>query len=285
MCGQLMTVIEKLRILRDVVGIPDSEYWEQLDRPGCTKWQYYKDHIHFADAFIRLGHYSSFDRERKQWDMLPLLSLEVNPNKHSEKLWFKKLMELIREWCCSGHLRKVDYAVDIPVAPGKVQIFQSRKERGLHKGTRYFGQRNKHGYCKIYDKQKEQELDYPLTRVEHTVRVDEPISLESVMLLDEKTLKIENTSELNGTDLFIVESIRRMRANGIECDDIVQKLGRKKMEKLEKHITGDYVPLDYGDYYNDLLIGIRELFYIDDTSSDIITDSEGFLQVASDFEF
>lgn len=275
MCGNLDTALEQIRKIKLECAIPDEEYWESLDRPGCTKWQFYRHHVHMADAYVRMGHYQTYLRELKKWEVLPLISIEVNPNKHHDKNWFKMLMAFVREWCASGFLKRYDYAVDIPMSLDSVQVFQSRKERGLHKGTRYYGQRNKHGYCKIYDKQKEQGLESCLTRVEHTLRADTVVSLEKVMILDPKSIRIENENELNGTDKGIVESIRRMRTNGIECDDILQMFGRRKMEKLEKHITGNYVPLEYGDYLTYLLGEIRKLFNL----VDIIPDKDGFLQV------
>ena len=164
-----ISVESAIEILHNL-GSCRNTYWERLNCSSCAKWSFYQNHIHFDDGmYIKVGHYTEYDKTKKKFHLLPMLCLEVNPNKHYEKESFKEILSFLKEYCNSGTLIRYDYAIDIPLDISKVKIFNTRKEKGLYKGTFYYGQRNTHGFCKIYDKGKESGLDSSLTRVEHTL--------------------------------------------------------------------------------------------------------------------
>ncbi|EOJ4528197.1 hypothetical protein ACKKL3_004419, partial [Shigella flexneri] len=105
-----------------------------------------------------------------------MMRFKINPNKHIGSPAVQVVLDFIREWCTDGYLVRWDYAIDVPVKIADVMVIGSRKEKGLYKGTRYYGQRHKHGYLKVYDKQREQGLDDVLTRIEYTFEAGLPLS-------------------------------------------------------------------------------------------------------------
>lgn len=255
--------LDEIRKLHELY--PEIRYDEHLNRPCSSRYDYFKDGIAIGGAYIEFGKYTDYDRLTKTFRLLDQVQLRVNPNKYMCEPWFRSLLRLIWDNCSGGWLRKYDYAVDIPLPPSKVQVCRSRKEPGLYKGTRYFGQQGRHGYCKVYDKQKELERKGekipPLTRVEHTQMVGKPQSLEEVFILSETVLK-DDLSGLNDTDRAIVSMYRELKALGSNYE---LSLGRGKMDKLKDYITGNYVALDYGDILNQLLSRITFAFGVSDS--------------------
>lgn len=257
---------------------PDVRYQEHLGRAPHSKWDYYLDGVAIGGAYVSAGKYTNYDKVSKTFDLLPMFELRVNPNKYWHEAWFQELLTELLKNASSGMLRKYDYAVDIPKEPRLVKVLDSKKEPGLYKGTRYYGQDGRHGYLKVYDKQKDmkrQKVDIPpLTRVEHTLFASKEPSLEKVYVLESESLKTDY-SALNDTDTAIVEMYLQLKALG--CDYPL-RLGRGKSDKLKEYISGQYALLDYGDILSTLLENIRRVF----KAMDIVTDDDGFMQVSED---
>lgn len=272
-------VIEKIREIHE--KYPDVRYDEHLGRAPHSKYDYYCDGIVLGGAYVSVGKYTNYDKLTKTFDLLPMFELRVNPNKYMHEEWFKTLLSELLSIGSSGRLRKYDYAVDIPKSPKNVEVIGSRKEPGLFKGTRYYGQSGRHGYCKVYDKQedmKRQKVEIgSLTRVEHTLFTNQPVSLEPVYLVDFGGVH-KDLDELNDTDRAIVEMYLKIKALG---DDYELKLGRRKLLKLKEYISGQYVPLEYGDILPSLLENIKAVFNL----TDIVTDDDGFMQLSGDLDF
>ena len=212
-----------------------------------------------------------------------MIAVEVNPNKHHGKDSFQEIINFISDTCTSGDLVRYDYAIDIPLPPDKVQIFKSRKRYGLFKGTRYYGIRNNHGYCKIYDKAKEQELDIPLTRVEHVLVSKNKLSLEEFcyMVSDEKS----DMSELTPTNKTLVLLALQIKALNGDYSDTLKVLDRRTRYKIEPYLTGGYKQYEYDlSILDNLLKKIQELFQIEE-SEKVYMDSEGFLQYDGEIPF
>lgn len=278
-----------LGILRDMHMIyPEVSYQEHLNRSPNCKYDYYLDGVAFGGIYVDMGKYTNYDQLTKTFDLLPMFQLRINPNKHMEKYYCKDLLEKLLVCASSGVLRKYDYAIDIKMKSECIQFFDSKKEPGLYKGTRYLGQSGRHGFVKVYDKHKEMikriknietgkydtvdELGYDLTRVEHTLMAkDEKPILENIYVLSNSDLKTDYT-ELIDTDRAIVEMYLMLKAKGIPYD---LKIGRRKMDKLKEYISGQYALLDYGTLLTDLIKNVRATF----KATDIITDENGFLQV------
>jgi len=126
-----------------------------------------------ASACVKYQHYS--DGKQKSYS----LWVEINP-KHMEdfKFMFDELAKEARE----VNFVLCDVAFDIPVGMRNVFIDSIYgRNMNLYEGTRYYGKRgdsNKHGYCRVYDKAKEQkdkhdiDMGGQLTRVEIVYKPD-----------------------------------------------------------------------------------------------------------------
>lgn len=251
-----------LEVIRQVhEKFPEQRYEEYLDRKPSSRYDFYLNNIVFGGAHIDIGKYRNFDKTTKSWDLFDMFQVRVNPNKYMNDLWFIELLSALLSVGTSGYLRKYDYAIDIPLSPDYVEVIGSRKEPGLFKGTRYFGQAGEHGYLKVYDKQKElqkkwkKECEHPLTRVEWTQKCVKAPSLDTVAVFDPTVLKTDYKA-LNDTDVAIVQMYLLLKENGIKYD---LKLGRGKMDKLKEYILGSYIPLKF-DLLDGLLVDIKKAF-------------------------
>src|SRR3712207_4553712 len=107
------------------------------------------------------------------------LKIQYNPNKIEIDEPLKRLIN----FCFlnnSTKLKSVDVAFDIPRAFGNFVVDRGRKhDVNIYKGTYYIGARS--SGVKIYDKQKEGGLPYPLTRYE--IRLPLDIRLSTFLLI------------------------------------------------------------------------------------------------------
>lgn len=282
--------IEKVRDLKTQY-ITDN-YWERMNCAACQKWAWYQNHIHLEDGiYISLGRYREFDKTSKTWYVFPLLKLEVNPNKHYDKPIFQGFIEFLKEWCTSGYMNKHDYAIDVPLEPTMVKVYGSRKEPGLHKGTRYWGQRNKHGYLKIYDKQKESRLEGSMTRIEHTLCNKEPISFENVYITKFGALS-DDINSLDAVNRAIVEMIIVLKKHNEDYEEYIKDLNYRRRKKIEPFIAGNSEKLVYNEnIHNKLLESIYEVFQLTDIVDEKLNidrtldvDEEGFICVGDDVD-
>ena len=99
--------------------------------------------------------------------------IEFNPNKlaKSDEFWefYKRLMRK----ASSASLSRFDLAIDMPISRDKVLMMKDNRKymcimASSFDKTEYLGLRNHVGRVKLYNKQLEQNLDYPLTRLEIT---------------------------------------------------------------------------------------------------------------------
>ena len=248
-------MIDSIHNLRDSYK-GSLNYWERLNVNACSKYSWYCNHIHLDDGiYLSLGHYRDGLKEKATYVIFPLLKLEINPNKHYEKLVFKDLQKIINRFCLSGMLKKYDYAIDIPCGISDVQIFNTRKEPGLYKGTRYYGQRSRDGYVKIYDKTKESGLDVPLTRVEHTfdmVKHSKDKSFTSFHVL-QPDLQF-SYEDISKTDFVIVSLCNLLKANNIDFMNVLRGLDKRKKKKVIEYLNGGYKEITFNQAIHDRLI-------------------------------
>ena len=205
-----------------------SEYWERLNVNACSKYQYYNNHIHLCNGiYLMVGKmleiFQDDKLKKKNFITYPLIKLEINPNKHFDKPIFNDLLKWLKDNSGDVHLDKYDYTIDVPLSPDKVQVFSTRKEKGLYHGTRYYGQRNKNGYCKIYDKAKEQGLDTPLTRIEHTISLNKTTKKVSFEKIHYES-NTDNTIKLTDTNLCIVNMANALKSMNVPIDDVIGKV-------------------------------------------------------------
>lgn len=255
-----------------------STYWQRLDCARCSRYSYYQNHIHYDDGiYIKIGHYDVYLEDKKKYEILPIINFEINPNKHYEKGSFKEILEFIKQYCKEGSLDRYDYAIDMNIPINSIKLFDSRKEIGLYKGTRYRGQRNKNGYLKIYDKAKELKLNdsTTITRVEHTCTKRDSLSLENLYIVDRSISA--DLSGLNASRRALVECIYRLRENNLEYEDIVNNMDKSTKARLIPFLYGGYKKYEY-----DLTILDRLLEHIASVFMLSYTDSHGFMIVTDE---
>lgn len=119
------------------------------------------------------------------------LRLEVNPSKELMK-GSKQAQEWFREIFVQSFvshkktIKGVDIAYDIPVKKEELMVVSlTGRDRNVNKGTLYYGERGQHGQLKVYDKKKELKKkqgieieEEHLTRIEYSLRLDEPLTIQ-----------------------------------------------------------------------------------------------------------
>ena len=148
------------------------------------------------------------------------------------------------------------------------RFFHHVKKKGLYKGTKYRGQRNKNGYCKIYDKGKEQKTDDIITRVEHTCCRDCALSFEKNYIYLIPAI-LPDLSNISASRRLLVKSIIRLRENGIEYQDLLDELDRATKMRIMPYISNtNYTLYEYDlNILDDLLSNMSVLFHFDYTDS------------------
>lgn len=272
------------RIAQDLISIRQKcgcDGWEKLDCPACSKYSWYQNIVHIGAIHIFFGKMTSFDRINHSWNVLPMLRLEVNPNKHSNTKEFISVMAWIRQNCTDGELVKYDYAIDVPYPLSSMRVYRSKKEAGLYKGTIYRGLRSKHGFMRMYDKAKEQNLDKVLTRIEHIVEVKKAPSFEKIIIL-QSTASSNTEGKLDTLNSVLVSLCLLLRAAGIDFEPCIAKLNYRRRKKLEPFLYGDVLTLEYdAEILKALLKNIYELFNAD---IDTPLNSNGFISIPDDEE-
>lgn len=287
--GNIESFIKSVQDLSEKYPYSKSEYWERLNCPLCSKYQYYETHIHLRDGiYVMIGKWILFD-DKKDRSLFPMVKLDINPNKYSENDIFKELIDIIKPDIAEWYLKRFDFALDIKTIPDNIQNLYSRKEKGLFRGTRYYGIHNSNGFCKIYDKRKESNLDYDLTRIEHTIKLeDKRQKIDDIikrMSLENIVIKSDNTSDIKLSN--VVEAFKdlylRCKSADIECDDILNKLNRKTKKDIITSLQGcEYKKIDYDyDIIKRLIQDIIDLFT---DKCDIQENVNGFIEVLKDID-
>lgn len=259
-----------------------DEFWTRLNLKPSSHWSWCSDICHLCNGiYLSIGKYN-YLKDVKEPLWLPVVRLEVNLNKHSDKPVLSDLLQWLKDHSGSCTLIKYDVAVDVPKCLDDVQIFGSRQERGLYKGTRYFGQRNKHGYTKIYDKKKEQGLESDLTRVETTLVYKNGFRLNDIYVRGNK----ENDFKLNDTDRCFLAMLETLKALGEDQEQFLDMLGRRKKERI-KDLLGEFsfeVVKQDENIIKGLLERVRLLVPFTDPIKPYFEDSEGFLRVDENYK-
>lgn len=208
----------------------------------------------WADGFLfSVGQWVQFDKVNKDWITLPILRMKVNPNKYADTPLWDEFKKYINENCDDGMLCKYDYAIDVPLSPGSVENIGSRKEPGLLKGTRYWGQRGRHGRIKIYNKQEEQNLETPLTRVEYTFKTAESRSFDNIVIIDygEKRKDFDALSSQLQTYINMLVEIENL---GGDKQKYLKDMNYRTYKKIEPFVIGSSEKLINDETIIDVLI-------------------------------
>lgn len=267
----IQSVIDAFHDIRD--KIDGLDYWERLDCKPCSKYSWYAHQIHLDKGFyVQLGHWQMFRDDKKEFLIFPLMKIEINPNKYANTPIFEKLMNLVSEYAIDYHIDKIDYAIDVKTIPDNVNVYGTKKEKGLYKGTRYYGQRHKNGYLKIYDKRKESGLEYDCTRIEYTFEYKKrnEINFDAIYITNNnESSGIDGAGETANCKLVkkspafnvIVELCKNMKENNLEYQTIIDKLDRRMKYDVQTALRGDSNKLEYkAEILNTLLENIDKLY-------------------------
>ena len=241
-------IYDMKKIAKELIEIRNQNKcpgWEKLNCTFCSKYSWYQNIIHFNGIMhICFGRYDMYDRNSRSHNVIPMLRLEVNPNKHWKKQVFNDVMMWIRYNCTDGELKKYDYAIDVPYAIEHVIVLNSKKEKGLYKGTIYRGQRSQHGFLKVYNKAKEQDEQQELTRIEYTFKISEKQNFDNIVIL--KPMSTSNDeSGLSKTNLCIVGLCREMMAKNLDFESYIQILDFRKRKIIYQYVFDGFVDLVY----------------------------------------
>lgn len=219
-----------------------ADHWNadehmKRDLVAQSRYDWFSARI-WEDGFLfSIGQWVQYDKVTKEWTRLPIIRLKVNPNKHANTPLWNDFKEYVRTNCDDGYLIKYDYAVDVPMASEYIDNIGSRKEPGLLKGTRYWGQRGRHGRIKIYNKQEEQKLDSPLTRIEYTFKTAEQRSFDNIVVMDfgSKRTDYENLPTQSQTYVKMLIEIENLGGNK---EKFLKDLNYRTYKKIEPFVIG-----------------------------------------------
>ena len=233
--------------LASSVFAPTIPGWEKakcsmVDLKPSTAYAWFKSSIWGGGIYVQYGQYRDFDKFSREWSEYPLMRIKFNPNKYLSSPVLARLLDWVTKNCENGIIVKFDYAVDVP-APNKDLQVHSRKEPGLYKGTRYYGQRNKHGRLKIYDKKAESELPDDTTRVEWTFCYGKPIVFDDVLWLTHGPEPLPDASVLDPRTLTLARLLLDIRSLGGDVRQSIRHLDSRTAKKLEPYTCGSGVQL------------------------------------------
>lgn len=173
-------------------------------------------------------HFQSFDKTLDTW------KLELNPNKCMPCQFVSDLFSLLRFYSKHIEIGEFDIAIDIPISRDSFFLIKDkRKYQSIFNSavdkTEYLGSRHEHGFCKLYNKQKESKLDFPLTRFEITctrLKASAVVDSLPVVYIQRDQLSMVDM-KLTDTDMFILKTL-------ISEPSRLSELGRDKRSKMRE---------------------------------------------------
>lgn len=187
--------------------------------------------------------------------------LEVNPNKCAQHASFLEVLAYMNENSRpqSTTIKRFDLAVDIPIEREKARLIKDgRVYSEIQHGkrwTEYLGAQASHiGRVKLYNKQAEAGLAYPLTRLEITL--DPATEYEKLPWPKAYYIggqQAEKAKDITDTERFILTAL--LAGYGSTRD-----LGRKTREKMEQLLAHyvQYIRIEESDY-QEVKKGMRSL--------------------------
>ena len=274
------------RVAKELIEIRENngcDGWEKINCPACSKYSWYQNIVHIGAIHISFGKMQLFDKISRSWVILPKLRIEVNPNKHHDEKVFSDILNWIRQNCTDGVLKKYDYAIDVPFEIQNIIILNSRKEKGLYKGTIYRGQRSKHGFLKIYDKAKESGSEDTLTRIEYTFEHKKELSFEHINIINTK-IKTDSLPQLDNLNACIVSLCLALQSFDAEFEPLIEKLNYRRRKTLEPYLHGNSIELVFDQSILDSLLEQIEKLFDADGETNINEDIDGFIEIDDDIE-
>lgn len=192
--------------------------------------------------------YIGFEPNWKKFDgSVKFGRIEFNPAKVGDSLEFQSVYLELISYVGRGALKPVrfDLAIDLPVARDKVHLLKDQRTYGevsnsTYDRTQYLGQRNNHGFVKLYNKSFEAKLkDIELTRLELTIDYDMRFYDEIKRLIPKMYCmdSFQFPLDINGTDKVILTAI-------LLEPGLIKELGRDKRKKIEGYLEHTLLPLN-----------------------------------------
>lgn len=164
--------------------------------------------------------------------------VEFNLNKVGDLSQFNEFYNYLIANCKYLDFKRFDAAIDIPVRYGHVHMFKDARrmssiEYAPENKTVYLGVRGAHGNVKLYNKQLEQKLETPLTRLEVTMDYSR-CSWGEFQRVFPKVFVFEDVPDsFTGTDLVLALAI----SEHSEFANLLDWRKRKKIASLLEQET------------------------------------------------
>lgn len=226
----------------------------------------YKNNIQFTlsdDSSFYLGYKHNSNKINEcSW------KIELNPNKCLPCEFVYKLLRffITRSKCKTVRISQCDLCIDFPLARKNFYLEKDKRiystcNDGADNITEYLSRHNNHGFCKLYNKTVEADLDYDLTRFEITLKEFDLQNVCSVFprlhYYDNSQIKFSDTlPKLSQNDEIFVELLRLH-------PDKVQYLTRPAKRKFKPYIelSAKVYKLDVEAYQK--LIERMKVYFID----------------------
>ena len=199
-------------------------------------------------------HFQSFDKTLNTW------KLELNPNKCLPCAFVSELFALLRFYSKFVEVGEYDIAVDMPFSRDSFFLVKDKRKYQCFLNssvdkTEYLGSRHQQGFVKLYNKQKEASLDYPLTRFElscTSLHLSDIISSLPCVYFSLGQIGLTDI-KLNDTDFFILKTL-------ILDPSRLSELGRNKRDKMREALKCAFVPVSFdSSCFSRLLSSLSEL--------------------------
>lgn len=167
------------------------------------------------------------DAPNEYWETC---KVEFNPAKVGCDPGFNAFYLALLGACKHLDFKRFDVAIDIPIEREKVLLLkdirkQTTVEYSAANKTTYLGLRASHGNVKLYNKQLESDLEYPMTRLEITLDYENSRYKEFKRLFPRLIITPDLTG-IQGTDLVLCMAC-------LEHDEYFRMLGRRIRKKIE----------------------------------------------------
>lgn len=164
--------------------------------------------------------------------------LDFNPNKIANHMLFREILAFLNIHSKRMHtcIPRYDLAIDIPIERENVFLMKDNRayseRRHGKEWTSYLGKSSNVGRVKLYNKQVESKLFYPLTRLELTLNYQQSfleLNFPKVYYINTSQMHIDELSMTN-TDRFILQALLTGHGG-------LPELGRKTRKKMEQILT------------------------------------------------
>lgn len=178
--------------------------------------------------------------------------IEFNPNKCETVDSLHDFIGKIFLLTVDRELIRYDLALDIPLDRMLCKLVRKGRKgyQYIDSGngvTEYLGQRNASGFIKLYDKTKESNLSYPLTRLEITLSKSDDIkNMFPSVRLNNAQIGLETDSDLDSTDKVLVALLRQAE----NPQYYLGSLGYRKKKKIESYLADKTLSLDLRSAYS-----------------------------------